>query len=177
MTNRHALIFLGPVALVMALGFFVPLGQIFFTSVDGPKLTLRPFAELIDSRLFWLVLQNTFAISVESMLASLLLAYPIAYHLSRVTPRRRAAYMVLVLLPFWTSILVKSFAFIGDSRRPWDRQQHPARAVRRRRRWCRCCSIGPAWSSAPCTGCCRSWCSRSWSTCWRRAAICTTRRA
>jgi mannopine transport system permease protein len=51
------------------------------------------------------------------MLASLLLAYPIAYHLSRVTPRRRAAYMILVLLPFWTSILVKSFAFtviLGD---------------------------------------------------------------
>ena len=117
MTNRHVPIFLGPVALLMALGFFVPLGQIVFTSVDGPKLSLRPFAELIDSRLFWLVLQNTFAISVQSMLASLLLAYPIAYHLSRVTPRRRAAYMILVLLPFWTSILVKSFAFtviLGD---------------------------------------------------------------
>jgi ABC-type spermidine/putrescine transport system permease subunit I len=101
----------------MALGFFVPLAQIFYTSIDGGRLTLRPYAELVDSRLFWLVLQNTFAISLESMLASLLLAYPIAYHLSRVAPRQRAAYMVLVLLPFWTSILVKSFAFtviLGD---------------------------------------------------------------
>jgi len=117
MIKRHALIFLGPVGLIMALGFFVPLGQIFYTSVDGAQLTLRPYAALADSRLFWLVLQNTFAISVESMLASLLLAYPIAYHLSRVTPRRRAVYMILVLLPFWTSILVKSFAFtviLGD---------------------------------------------------------------
>src|SRR5271154_6274291 len=117
MIKRHALIFLGPVGLVMALGFFVPLGQIFYTSVDGAQLTLRPYAALADSRLFWLGLQNPFAIGVESMLASLLLAYPIAYHLSRVTPRRRAAYMILVLLPFWTSILVKSFAFtviLGD---------------------------------------------------------------
>ena len=101
----------------MAFGFFVPLAQIFYTSVDGARLTAQSYAGLIDSRLFWLVLQNTFAISVESVLASLLLAYPIAYHLSRATPRRRAAYMVLVLLPFWTSILVKSFAFtviLGD---------------------------------------------------------------
>jgi ABC-type spermidine/putrescine transport system permease subunit I len=117
MIPRHALIFLSPIALLMTLGFFVPLAQIFYSSVDGAHFTLRPYAELADSRLFWLVLQNTFAISVESMLASLLLAYPIAYHLSRVTPRRRAAYMVLVLLPFWTSILVKSFALtviLGD---------------------------------------------------------------
>src|SRR5208282_3879758 len=88
--------------------FFVPLGQIFYTSVDGAQLTLRSYAALADSRLFWMVLQNTFAIGVESMLASLLLAYPIAYHLSRVTPRRRAAYIILVLLPIWISILVQS---------------------------------------------------------------------
>jgi mannopine transport system permease protein len=117
MTKRHAAIFLSPVGLVMAFGFFVPLAQIFYTSVEGARLTAQSYAGLIDSRLFWLVLQNTFAIGVESVLASLLLAYPIAYHLSRATPGRRAAYMVLVLLPFWTSILVKSFAFtviLGD---------------------------------------------------------------
>jgi len=117
MSGRRIAIFLGPVGLLMVLGFFVPLAQIFYTSVDGVQVTLRPYAGLLDSRLFWLVLQNTFAISVESMLASLLLAYPIAYHLSRAAPRRRTVYMVLVLLPFWTSILVKSFAFtviLGD---------------------------------------------------------------
>jgi putative spermidine/putrescine transport system permease protein/mannopine transport system permease protein len=35
----------------------------------------------------------------------------VALHLARQPPRRRAVYMVLVLLPFWTSILVKSYAF------------------------------------------------------------------
>lgn len=118
MSRRHALLFLIPVALIMTAGFLVPLGRILYTSVDGAQLTGRAYAELAGSRLFWLVLQSTFAISVESMLASLLLAYPVAYHLSRLSPRRRAACMILVLLPFWTSILVKSFAFtviLGDS--------------------------------------------------------------
>nr|WP_255553552.1 ABC transporter permease [Caenimonas aquaedulcis] len=45
------------------------------------------------------------------MCFSLLLAYPTAYFLSRQPPRRRAFLMVFVLVPFWTSILVKSFAF------------------------------------------------------------------
>lgn len=40
-----------------------------------------------------------------------MLGYAVALHLARQSPRRRALYMVLVLLPFWTSILVKSYAF------------------------------------------------------------------
>ena len=118
MRARHVLAFLGPVGLLMALGFVVQLGQIFYSSVDGAQFAARSYVELARSTLFWRILENTFEISIESMLASLVLAYPVAYHLSRVPPRRRAAYTVLVLLPFWTSILVKSFAFtviLGDS--------------------------------------------------------------
>lgn len=95
----------------MAAVFLVPLGQMAATSVDGAALSARAYEELAASTLFRRVLANTFEISLGSMLATLLLGYPIAYHLSRVPPARRAIYMVMVLLPFWTSILVKSFAF------------------------------------------------------------------
>jgi mannopine transport system permease protein len=63
------------------------------------------------------VLANTLQISCIATLASLVLGYIIALHLARMDARRRAPYMVLVMLPFWTSILVKSFAFtvvLGD---------------------------------------------------------------
>ncbi len=50
-------------------------------------------------------------ISVTAAVISLLLGYPVAMHLARQPARRRALWMVLVLLPFWTSILVKSYAF------------------------------------------------------------------
>ncbi|MCA8966275.1 MAG: ABC transporter permease [Planctomycetes bacterium] len=87
--------------------FLVPLAGIGWTSVeDGP----RAFEELLGGRLFRAVLWNTLEISGGSTLASLALGYPIAYHLARSTPRVRAVCMMFVLLPFWTSILVKSFA-------------------------------------------------------------------
>lgn len=41
-----------------------------------------------------------------------MLSYPIALHLSRVAARWRPVLFMLVLLPFWTSILVKSYSFI-----------------------------------------------------------------
>ena len=111
MSARYATLFLAPALLLMAVVFLVPLGQMAVTSVDGPALSARAYQELAGSTLFRRVLVNTFEISIGSTLATLLLGYPIAYHLSRVPPTRRTIYMVLVLLPFWTSILVKSFAF------------------------------------------------------------------
>lgn len=54
---------------------------------------------------------TTVEISVTAALASMALGYPLALHLARQPPRRRALYMILVLLPFWTSVLVKSYAF------------------------------------------------------------------
>ena len=86
--------------------------QAAWTSVDGAALTPRAYAELAGSTLFWRVLENTFEISLGSTLVCLLLGYPVAYHLAQLPSRRRFLTMILVLLPFWTSILVKSFAFV-----------------------------------------------------------------
>ena len=55
---------------------------------------------------------NTIEISLMATVVTLLFAYPLAYYLAKQPPRRRAYLMVFVLLPFWTSVLVKSFAFM-----------------------------------------------------------------
>jgi ABC-type spermidine/putrescine transport system permease subunit I len=105
------LIFLIPALLFLAAVFLLPLLLVLWTSVDGTTLSLAHYAELVSRPLYAKVLMNTLEISAASTALTLLIAYPIAYHLARQTPRRRALLMVLVLLPFWTSILVKSFAF------------------------------------------------------------------
>ncbi|MFI5015233.1 MAG: ABC transporter permease [Hyphomicrobiales bacterium] len=111
MRGRHAVLFLAPGIVILAGVFLLPLCQIALTSVDGAALSARAYAALAGSTLFWRVLYNTFEISIGSTLACLVLGYPVAYHLSRVPLRRRLIYMMLILLPLWTSILVKSFAF------------------------------------------------------------------
>ena len=65
-----------------------------------------------DSAAFSKILLRTFSISAVVTLFCLLLGYPLAYWLSTLTPRRANILMILVLVPFWTSILVRSAAWI-----------------------------------------------------------------
>ena len=104
-------VFVVPGLVFMAVAFLAPLLMVVLTSVGGGRFTLAHYAELVSRPLYVTVLWNTLEISAFSTIVTVLLAYPIAYHLARQTPLRRAFLLILVLLPFWTSILVKSFAF------------------------------------------------------------------
>lgn len=65
-----------------------------------------------DSAAFFNILMRTFEISAVVTLTCLLLGYPLAYWLSTLAPRRANILMILVLVPFWTSVLVRSAAWI-----------------------------------------------------------------
>lgn len=101
-----------PLGLLLVAMFAYPLAMVAWTSVHtATGFTLQAYRNLAGSSLFYRVLGNTLKISVTATIVSLLLGYLIAMHLAAMTPRRRTPYMVMVMLPFWTSILVKSFAF------------------------------------------------------------------
>ncbi|MEO7336314.1 MAG: ABC transporter permease [Caldimonas sp.] len=63
-------------------------------------------------RAFGRILLRTFEISLVVTLWCLALAYPLAYWLSTLSARRANVLMILVLVPFWTSILVRVAAWI-----------------------------------------------------------------
>lgn len=65
-----------------------------------------------ESAAFSKILLRTFSISAVVTVACLLLGYPLAYWLSTLTARQANILMILVLVPFWTSILVRSAAWI-----------------------------------------------------------------
>jgi putative spermidine/putrescine transport system permease protein len=65
-----------------------------------------------DSAAFFKILMRTFSISAVVTLVCLLMGYPLAYWLSTLSPRQANILMILVLVPFWTSILVRSAAWI-----------------------------------------------------------------
>jgi ABC-type spermidine/putrescine transport system permease subunit I len=103
--------FLAPVCALMAFGLLLPLGFIVYQSL-GAGAPWKAYADLLDSALFLRVVWTTLEISLSATFISVLLGYPIALHLSRVSSRVRPLLLMLVLLPFWTSILVKSYSFI-----------------------------------------------------------------
>jgi putative spermidine/putrescine transport system permease protein len=110
--QREFIVFLAPVCALMAFGLLVPLGFIAWQSLSPDQLSLKAYGDVLGSRLFMRVTWTTLEIAAAATLLSALLAYPIALHLSRVSDRWRPLLLILVLLPFWTSILVKSYSYI-----------------------------------------------------------------
>jgi spermidine/putrescine transport system permease protein len=63
--------------------------------------------------IYLLILARSFGLALVTTILCLLAAYPVAYWLGiKVTPRWRNALLVLVILPFWTSFLVRMYAWI-----------------------------------------------------------------
>lgn len=109
--TRNAALFLVPAVAVTVLIAAPPLLYVLYTSLGGSTLSVSAYAELVSSALFRRTLSTTFVIALSACAISLVLGFAIALHLARQTVRRRTALMVLVLVPFWTSVLVKCFAF------------------------------------------------------------------
>nr|WP_232489155.1 ABC transporter permease [Rhodobacter amnigenus] len=109
---------LGPAGLWYAALLVLPLAVVLVYSFGeraaaggyAPAFTLAQYANL-GSR--WTAFQNTLVLAPAGTLAALLIAYPLAYYLAvRVDPKWRTVLLVLVIVPFWTSILIRSYAWI-----------------------------------------------------------------
>ncbi|MBS0126888.1 ABC transporter permease [Thetidibacter halocola] len=75
-----------------------------------PAFTLEQYANL-PARLT--AFQNTLTLAPLGTLAALIIAYPLAYQLAvRTDPKWKTILLVLVIVPFWTSILIRSYAWI-----------------------------------------------------------------
>lgn len=109
--SRSAFVFVSPAALVTLAISALPLLYIFYISFGGPGFSLDAYADLLSSRLFRASLVTTLTISIWASVISVVIGYVIALHLARQEPRRRSILLILVLLPFWTSVLVKCYAF------------------------------------------------------------------
>jgi putative spermidine/putrescine transport system permease protein len=84
------------------------------TALDGKYTVDQGFVSQVENRqiyikLFW----RTLLISGSVMLLCLLLGYPVAYLLATLPLRQSNLLMIMVLLPFWTSLLVRTTAWIA----------------------------------------------------------------
>lgn len=75
-----------------------------------PAFTFEQYANL-PAR--WTAFKNTLTLAPVGTLLALLIAYPLAYFLAlRTDPKWRTLLLILVIVPFWTSILIRSYAWI-----------------------------------------------------------------
>jgi putative spermidine/putrescine transport system permease protein len=111
------MVFVAPFLIFIAVVFLAPLLTVFYFSL-GPTdfefstpLTLDYYREFFTGDLYIQVLWTTIEISFLAALIVLVFGYPVAYYLAKQPPRKRMLLSMILLLTFYTSILVKSFAF------------------------------------------------------------------
>jgi putrescine transport system permease protein len=76
-------------------------------------LDLSHYAFLLTDSLYFATYVNSVVVAAISTLLCLLLGYPMAYYIARSNPATRNILMMAVMLPFWTSFLIRVYAWIG----------------------------------------------------------------
>ncbi len=98
-----AVFFLLPVLRLISLSAF---------DADTGAVTSAHYARIYGTSIYFRVLLTTFEIAGGTAALSVLLGYPLAWWLARQPDRRQGWLILLVMLPFWTSYLVKAFAWM-----------------------------------------------------------------
>ncbi|MDW3180431.1 ABC transporter permease subunit [Roseobacter sp.] len=129
--QRFALIAI-PYAWLLAL-FLIPFVIVFKISLSDIALAIPPytptlsdgvgpffsaldfenFAFLASDDLYWKAYVSSLRIAAISTILTLLVGYPIAYAMARAPEEWRPTLMMLVILPFWTSFLIRVYAWMG----------------------------------------------------------------
>ena len=101
-----------PLVLYMLVFYAAPLAAMLARSIDDPTWTVANYRQLVDDPVFPIVFWTTLRTALIVTGGTLLLGYPVALAMSRLSRGAAAVVLIIVLLPFWTSVLVRSYAWM-----------------------------------------------------------------
>lgn len=101
-----------PIFLYLFFFFVYPLIKMFVISFMDPTFTLKNYIRIYQRPVYLIVILNTFRLSLIVTFFALILGYPLAYLLSHTRKRVAHILMIFLVLPFWTSILVRMYAWM-----------------------------------------------------------------
>jgi ABC-type spermidine/putrescine transport system permease subunit I len=111
--NRLAPIpYLAPVSLFLLGMYIYPIAHMLRLSLFDPSFTLRHYQHLLATPVYLQIMLLTFRVAVMVTFVSLALGYPVAYLLTTAPAQRRGFFLALVLVPLWTSVLVRNYAWM-----------------------------------------------------------------
>jgi spermidine/putrescine transport system permease protein len=79
--------------------------------LGGWALSLAQYATLIGNAAYWRLLGISALVALIVALCTVVLAYPVAYFLAYKAGQRAGTYLILLLVPFWTSYLLRVMAW------------------------------------------------------------------
>ncbi|WGR72901.1 MULTISPECIES: ABC transporter permease subunit [unclassified Bradyrhizobium] len=110
--NREPSLLLAPAALLLGIFFFIPLAGLLSLSLLDPGPTFAHYQEFLGNPTNWIILARTFALATKVTLICLLLGYPLAFWIVSARTWVAAALLLAVVLSFFTSYLVRTYAWM-----------------------------------------------------------------
>jgi len=113
--ERWALFGLSSPALILVLVILIiPVGWLFYLSFIGAdgQFSLENYQRMVDRKSYRRIFETTFQVSLITTGLCILIGYPLAYFLSQLPSRIAGLCLITVLLPFWTSLLVRTYAWL-----------------------------------------------------------------
>lgn len=120
MRSAAVALLLPPLALVIVF-FVVPLAYLFYGSflepsqseLFGSRLTLSNYTNVLSDSFYHLIIQRTIWVSAIVVGLSILIGYPAALFIARLTPRGRLMMLMLLMLPLMISNVVRAYGWIA----------------------------------------------------------------
>jgi ABC-type spermidine/putrescine transport system permease subunit I len=103
-----------PAVLAVIAIVVIPVGWLFYLSFTGSdgQLSLVNYQKMIEYKSYARTFVTTFEVSILTTLICIMIGYPLAYFLAMLPERLAGFFMLAVLLPFWTSLLVRTYAWL-----------------------------------------------------------------
>ena len=99
-----------PAVLLLVVAFISPVGMLLSRAFTQPQTGVQNFIDLWERRGFLQVLRNTVMIAAIATPICVLIGFPVAHAMTHGSARLRRWLIFIVLVPFWTSLLVRTFA-------------------------------------------------------------------
>jgi mannopine transport system permease protein len=107
-----SLFLVAPLLVLLTGAFFYPIGRLLLQSVFTPEPTAENYAQLVNEPLFRLVFWRTFEIAALCTVLAAVLGYPVAWLMTRLGSYGRMFATACVMIPLWTSVLARSYAWV-----------------------------------------------------------------
>lgn len=109
---RATLLLAVPAVVVLVVFFVVPALRLLWLSVTTPEPGLGNYTAILTDEVSLTVVLRTLGMAASVTVVCLLVAYPYAYLMTIVSGRWRAVLLAVVLIPFWTSLMARTFAWV-----------------------------------------------------------------
>ena len=103
-----------PAVLCVLTIMVIPVAWLFYLSFIGSdgNFSLEHYQRMLDSKSYARIFFTTFKVSLLTTVICVFIGYPLAYFLSQLPARVANICMLSVLLPFWTSLLVRTYSWL-----------------------------------------------------------------